>query len=289
MTSGSGPYLVGNNSPCGEDGSPGENAGNINIKNEITIFAYGGSGGSGGISPLEDNYTNSGGGAVGYPAARIGGGGAGGGGGEHAKAAGGYSGGAYEPYGLGNVNGLCSIGNPSANGQGGGYYTYGDLNGKNGWFGLGGLWCGGKFNSMAGSGGIAGVGGNVIVSSNAKIFAYNGDRVTNGDYNTKYYQYNKNGELTSIEAIVMSKPNNKKFIPALIFIQDGIKRAVYNYPIHMSNGWILKFGIERNTDYNKVLILAEDTGIEHFSQGIGSGAGYIELSNGTYTIDESMN
>ena len=31
------------------------------------------------------------------------------------------------------------------------------------------------------------------------------------------------------------------------------------------------------------------TNVDMSKQGIGSGAGYIEVSNGTYTVDASMN
>lgn len=39
-----GPYIVGDNSPCGEDGKAGENAGIINIFNDLKVYAYGGGG-----------------------------------------------------------------------------------------------------------------------------------------------------------------------------------------------------------------------------------------------------
>lgn len=54
---------------CGTPGEAGENCGKVNIYNSLTVYAYGGAGGSGGISG-----SSSGGGAGGYPGAGIGGG-----------------------------------------------------------------------------------------------------------------------------------------------------------------------------------------------------------------------
>ena len=59
----------------GQDGNPGENCGEINIYNSVTVYAYGGRGGS----AIGSTSDNSGTGGGGYPAAGIGGGGAGGG------------------------------------------------------------------------------------------------------------------------------------------------------------------------------------------------------------------
>ena len=53
---------------CGEDGEKGEDCGNVNIYDSITVLAFGGRGGAGGDSL----GSNSGGGAGGYPAAGIG-------------------------------------------------------------------------------------------------------------------------------------------------------------------------------------------------------------------------
>lgn len=58
----------------GHDGYAGENCGKVNIYNDVTVYAYGGSGSN--TVPSLNTGTNSGG--SGYPAAGIGGGGAGG-------------------------------------------------------------------------------------------------------------------------------------------------------------------------------------------------------------------
>ena len=59
----------------GKDGEAGEDCGIVNIYNTLTVYAYGGAGGSGGADATETGGTGAGGG---YPGAGIGGGGAGG-------------------------------------------------------------------------------------------------------------------------------------------------------------------------------------------------------------------
>ena len=279
----------------GFDGKNGENAGNINIYENVKIFAYGGGGASGGKSPLDSHYTNSGAGAGGYPAAGIGGGGAGGGGGDHCKPGGGYSGGAGEPYNIEGINGLgttyVSFNTDSKDSLAGGYYTYAGLQNSEvivGWFGLGGAYFK-TFWSSGGSGGIAGNGGNIKASSNSTIYAYNGDRITNGDYSSTYYQYDKSGNLTKEQANVIIKKNNMKFIPTFIFIQSGIRRAVYADKDYISDELASRFEIDRNNVDKRFELISENSNIQSYGQGIGSGAGYVELSNGTYVIDDTMN
>ncbi len=59
----------------GKDGEAGEDCGTVNIYNTLTVYAYGGAGGSGGADATDTGGTGAGGG---YPGAGIGGGGAGG-------------------------------------------------------------------------------------------------------------------------------------------------------------------------------------------------------------------
>lgn len=151
--------------------------------------------------------------------------------------------------------------------------------------------------TSGGDGGIAGKGGFIKVASNAKVYAFNGNKYTD---NTAY----NNGQNQ-----------------CEIFIQNGILRAIYK----LNSFWNLKenhnssyynniFGddilesaksIERPETYSDIenLLIREEI-VESNSRkiksgyintnnnsiyGVGSGAGYIELSNGTYTIDENMN
>ena len=80
-------------------------------------------------------------------------------------------------------------------------------------------------------GGYSGAGGEVYYSKSENIFAYNGDMITNGDYTTTYYEYNKDGTQTTTKLKVYERDdlNGKKikFIPAKIFAQSGVIRATY--------------------------------------------------------------
>ena len=84
---------------------------------------------------------------------------------------------------------------------------------------------------MAVLGGNSGAGGEVYYSKAENIFAYNGDMITNGDYDTTYYEYNKDGIQTETVLNVYERNdlNGKKvkFIPAKIFAQSGVIRATY--------------------------------------------------------------
>jgi len=91
-----------------EDGKKGEDAGSINIYNEVIVYSYGGAGGSGGNGGAH-GVSGSGGGG-GYPAAGIGGGGAGGAGSTCCAGAGGYTGGSGSGAKEIGQNGLCGYG-----------------------------------------------------------------------------------------------------------------------------------------------------------------------------------
>lgn len=74
----------------------GENCGNVTIKGNLTVYAYGGQGGSGGDLVDSSVSPQGGGGGGGYPAAGIGGGGAGGSGGGTNYGGAGFTSGAGE-------------------------------------------------------------------------------------------------------------------------------------------------------------------------------------------------
>lgn len=299
------PILNTNN---GFDGENGEDCGIVNIYNKMIIYAYGGAGGSGGNA-----INSSGGGGGGYPAAGIGGGGAGGGGGNHSEGAGGYSGGGaecnfqcgYNGSGGGIITGCLGSG-------GGGYFTsgIGDSNAIKGTGSIGGQtgcpWNGGDrdcwYANRAGSGGNSGAGGSIKVSSESAIYAYNGNMITNNDYETQYYEYNKVGTLTNNLLNVITKKNGEKFIPCKIFSQTGIIRETYTTNQGQFSLNKVKTGISLPSvanSYDSVVrikatneITTEVTGYNNgymLNQGIGSGAGYLESANGTYTVDPSMN
>lgn len=195
---------------------------------------------------------------------------------------------------------------PQVGGQGGVFYA------SNGYF-------------PSGSGGKAGNGGTVEVSSKAKVYAYNGDRITNNDYTSSIYDYDKDGNKLATTCKVVTKyGTDKKISPLKIFAQAGILREVR----YSNLAWETKPAVEGSSDGKKIdvnyfkgifgnqlepsvanmqyptnyeevenhIIRAEkiitpptytnpETGENY---GIGSGAGYMEVSNGTYTVNNTL-
>ncbi len=315
------------------DARAGENCGNIDICGTVSVTAYGGAGGSGGVYSKDSHNSGTGGG--GYPAAGVGGGGAGGGAGDHMNGGGGYSPGiseltagstGYLSDPIQHVNGNYST-QPQAvfslQCSGGAYFSAhkydnneyasnpkrgiglgGEIGGQGGSqiyrdnytdanYGTGSISFAGASatNGTAGSdGGIAGKGGNIYISQTAHLYAYNGNECTLPKDNGNYY--------------------NK---PLEIFAQNGVLREVYK----LNTAWGIRenysyeyfsrlFGSTLGGDvFSTVLSNKDGTAknvlvrkrVENTSlrsgyinpsnnsvYGVGSGAGYIELSNGIYRV-----
>lgn len=137
-----------------------------------------------------------------------------------------------------------------------------------------------------------GRGGNIKVSSNSKIYAYNGNECTLNESDAGYY-----------------------YKPLEIFAQNGILRKFYKYSHHWGEEdcrtysyWrkILGNSINITSDVTPtssketmVNVLIRDEGscsesgyinsANGSKYGIGSGAGYLEIDNGQYGIDASFN
>ena len=162
-----------------------------------------------------------------------------------------------------------------------------------------------------GSGGVAGKGGKIKVSSNATIYAFNGDRITNNDYTATNVNYDASGKLSNGKT-----DGTGDFIEAKIYAQAGLLRDVYcitakwgEKPNHNYAYFRSIFGdtcsitgdftnpTAHDENYKNVNVrqarnitpLSYINSITNNCQGIGSGAGYMEVSNGTYTVDASMN
>lgn len=160
---------------------------------------------------------------------------------------------------------------------------------------------------VGGSGGVAGKGGTIKVSNDARIYAFNGDRITNNDYTAIDVNFDASEVLTNKEG---------NFIEAKIYAQNGVLRPIYcitakwnEKPKHNYEYFSGLFGslcaitgdyqnpTNHDANYANICVRNETSTpilsyinpITGNCQGIGSGAGYIELSNGTYTIDSSMN
>ena len=272
----------------GANGGNGESCGTVNITGSLTVYAYGGAGGSGGAGTIT---TATAGGGGGYPAAGIGGGGAGGAGGTCCSGAGGYSGGTGEQDTTQSHNGLAGGSGPKqykapedSKIGGSGYFqgAYGvdqanvdravtvfGGKGNQGWH---------SYSSHgSGDGGTAGSGGAITVSSNNKIYAYNGNLYSDG----------------------------KNSMPCPIYLQAGIKNAQYTYISQGNNVSRWKFLLKqtatkstvsktnyKNANFSQTININEQLGIsgnplsnvDMSKQGVGSGAGYIEVSNGTYKV-----
>ena len=219
-----------------------------------------------------------------------------------------------------NGNGTRDVTNSSSSGigAGGGYYSFFESYSRApydsyiGYFGLGGCWYGDEYGfggswSTAGSGGTAGQGGTIEYSPTSEINSYNGNMITEDDFNysNTYYEYDEDGNYldgtdgkdTKVANVVEFKnDSSKKIIPAKIFIQDGIKRDVYDNLCYMSEERKKQYGVDgvipmekiKNTSKNGavqcVRIVDKELNVTHSRQGIGSGAGYIEVSNGTFNV-----
>ena len=124
--------------------------------------------------------------------------------------------------------------------------------------------------------------GIVKASSNAHVYAYNGNECTLDKTDNNYY-----------------------YKPLIIYIQNGNPLDVY---IHNGNNAEYRYNLYTTalnctipdwyvatiaSDYTEFCITKSLRGYSYvattYGQGIGSGAGYIEVSNGTYTVDPSMN
>lgn len=211
------------------------------------------------------------------------------GGGDHACPAGGYTAGNGENSIQAGTNGLGSTGGLGDIGSSGGYYSKGTAraNGLVAYFNQGGMWNRNTswYRDFSGSGGKAGSGGEIYYYNLDKIKAYNGDRITNDDYTSTYYEYNADGTLTTTIANLIEKLNGDKFIPAKIFAQDGTIRATYHSNQHMSEEECLERGITFCGDASGKTVnvkMTEETTVPvtGYGQGIGSGAGNLEQSNG---------
>ena len=239
----------------------------LNLYGKGKLIAYGGNAGTGGGSTSGNR----------------------GGGGDHACPAGGYTSGNGENSIQAGNNGMGSVGGYWNIGSSGGYYSKGSVrsNGLVAYFNQGGMWCGNTewYRDFSGSGGTAGAGGQIYYKNLDKINAYNGDRITNKDYTTIYYEYNPDGTLTKEIAKVVQKQNGEKFIPAKIFAQAGTIRATYHTNQHMSQEECSRRGITYCGDASGKTVnvkMTNQTTTEktQYGQGIGSGAGNLEQSNG---------
>ena len=221
------------------------------------------------------------------------------GGGDHAAGGGGYTGGSGQPYIARADNGLTADIN-SQFGTGGSYFMSGKISSN--YLKVPELFAyiGGQgaqasdWNSQGGDGGIAGKGGIIKVSSNSRIYAYNGNKYTDGtDYNEGENQLEidcQNGKLRNIYKYDVFW-NAKEYRYVEFFKQlfgTDVNSAIDSFTASPAKRSVNHSNYLVRTEKN-IIKLTYQNSKSNKNFGIGSGAGYIELSNGEYIIDSSMN
>lgn len=240
-------------------------------------------------------------------------------GGDHYFSAGGYTSGNGEGGQMSGVNGEGSQAGGSGE-AGCGYYTL-CSNFTNQeirpYFGNGGAWNIMWGRDHAGSGGEAGSGGIIKYVDASLIYAFNGNRITNGDYDSTYYEYDKDGNLldgssyiddSGIErnkdivfAKYLTKKDGSKILLAKNFAQAGVIRATFYTNQHMTKEECEYYGVDyidgssdKNTTFVKITeenlsnpLTGYVNQITKNEQGIGSGFGRLEKTNGVFqSIDK---
>ena len=158
------------------------------------------------------------------------------------------------------------------------------------------------YNWYLGScGGIAGKGGTITAQNPDLIFAYNGDRFTTNDHSATNSSY---------DASNLINENDQTFVEAFNYAQSGILRAIYCgntfWNVKPNNNYTYFFNLfgencenlssetqALQTDKFKNILVrkeSDDVAVLTYSnpstgnnQGIGSGFGYIEMDNGTFS------
>lgn len=146
---------------------------------------------------------------------------------------------------------------------------------------------------IAGSGGTAGKGGTISKSENSKVYAFNGNLYTDGTaYNNGINQCPIYAQL----GIVVEKYGYEKFGGHVIDsafqmrkISDSSKMVKSGYSNDLYNEGNFKDNKIRN--FNSILGIDNKylSNVDMSKLGVGSGAGYIEVSNGTYKVDSKLN
>ena len=148
-----------------------------------------------------------------------------------------------------------------------------------------------EYCHMSANGGTAGKGGTILASENSKIYAFNGNLYTDGtDYNNGINQcpfYSQAGIKIATYSYY-DKSNSGRFSIKLLENQSTIAVTNYENKLYLSEPI---FSQNKTLNINTTLGITGNplSNVDMSKQGIGSGAGYTEISNGTYTIDASLN
>lgn len=218
--------------------------------------------------------------------------GAGGAGGTCCAGGGGYSGGGSDGQFVTNElwgeNGYRSHSEATSDQYWpGGSYFEGPFLGKDFSNALGGMWNTGawfgtgggnnNFEHKSGAGGTAGKGGIVKFSNNAKIFAYNGNKYTDG---TDYNNGKNECPIYCQAGIILGKYDITSDCNISDMITRGEIQLVEAQKSTDKTGYV---NSDPNVNENITLNTSEhEITFNLNTQGIGSGAGYIEVSNGIF-------
>ena len=205
----------------------------------------------------------------GYPSAGIGGGGAGGAGGKDPVGGGGFTGGNSECNNFSYVrhNGLASYA-PIWAPPSGGYFSKNSDSYSSSTYTVGKIGGGGTWS--AGNGGKAGNGG-IVTISNSNVYAYNGAYITSSDSGTVGNEWGKNQcPIYAQLGISLEKMRQSSIVSVNGRTGSALLEELKDY---------IDTNLVKVNYINKKPIVQENQNL-----GIGSGAGYIEESNGTLTI-----
>lgn len=238
---------------------------------------------------------------------------------DHMNSAGGYSAGVAEGLPDGTVwhNGVFEPdpARVSISGSGGSYFSEalydegwcqgGNIAGKIGGQGGNMLYCSTLnddsdtwntrwFVDSGGDGGKAGNGGEIIVSNLSKIFAFNGNKYTDGtDYNYGLNQtpiFAQNGILRAVYKLNSwweEKENyNAKYFKRIL--GNDMEMSVNNITEATSSSEVTNYLIRKEITESgsRTIKSGYINPTTNDCYGIGSGAGYIEVSNGTFNVVE---
>ncbi len=171
------------------------------------------------------------------------------------------------------------------------------------------------YKDVCGSGGASGSGGEVYYTISENIFAFNGDMVTDGDYASVIYEYEENGTQDTSKILKVYERKDldgsiKQFIPSKIFAQSGVIRATYTTnqgeytldkvkrqlsndeklpDIAKSRSEVVVVKATNKISNNPTTGYTNPLTPELPNQGIGSGAGYLEASNGKFEANPILN
>ena len=256
----------------------------LNLFGKGILYSNGGNAGNGEIS--NQDTLNAGGGGAGATCC---------------TGAGGYTGGGASNYATRAVNGSYGGECTRCSGMywgGGGYFSgptgrdTSGINVKDCFGGMGGTSY--YIGHRAGDGGTAGKGGNVKISSDSQVYAYNGNRYTDG---TGY-----NDGLNQCPIYLQAGISPARYVVASYGTHDISPHKTYG----LTNGITLSrtSALDKNKEKlsyvnpaydnvkqtDKIITMNELLkNVNMSNQGIGSGAGYIEVSNGTFIVDNNMN